>query len=495
MELMERYSFFTFWERLPGAVHATWSEAEARFGDSLMPLAEVIAACHDRISPVEARRVMNLRRWIFLPATLLPGRGGQAEIRYLPLDLFKLLGEFNGSSAGNTDVESLLQGGCELVERHVCCLADRSGMELPTIRSEGPSVRDPVLSDLLDKFRANGVEVLLKDFSLGMPVPTVAALAHDPATFPERSEIVFTAGTASSPVKAAVRALTEVAQLAGDFNSDACYEASGLPKYGRIEESAWLRAGPPVDLESLPSVEDDDILNELLALAGGLRKKGHPLYALATTHPDVGVPAHYSVAPGLGFRERDANASLGLFTGRILCERGDEKEAAAALAELGKIYPGAHFLPFFQGMLALRAGQTGRAETWFTKAEDLQPDDDSRALAAFYAAHARALSEEWAAALPGFERASRLCPDMKEYKNRLGVCLFKLGLYEEAAREFADILGRLDRGSATDIQNLGLCHKFMGHDDEARHFLVTALEMDPSLDAARKHLDELNARA
>lgn len=493
MELMERYGFFTFWERLPGAAFHTWSEAEKRFGPELMPIEQVIAACHDAICPNEAKRVMDLRSWCFMPAALLTGDSGTPETRYVPLDLFKQLGEFNGSSAGNTAVESLLQGACELVERHVCCLADETRPELPIIDISPGAIADPVLAALLARFRENGIDVLLKDFSLGMPVPTVAALAFDPATFPERSELVFTAGTASSPAKAAIRALTEVAQLAGDFNSGACYEASGLPKYGRLEETDWLRRGPVASLDNLPSLESPDMREELLALARKLAARGFPLYAADTTNPDTGVPSHYCFAPGLRFRERDKNASLGLFVGRLLSETGDEAKAAAGLDVLEAVYPGAPFAPFFRGMLSLRADDPRSARRCFSQAEALHPDTETKALCAFYLAYAHTQTGEWQEALPALDRAVRQCPDMKEYRNLLGACLFRLGRHAEAAEQFQDILTRLDKGSVTDIQNLGLCHKFLGNPDAARHYLEAALDIDPSLEAARRHLDELGA--
>ena len=495
MELMERYGFFTFWERLPDAVYCTWSEAEQRFGDTLIPLAEINAACHDAIPDDAARAIMNLRQWLFVPATRIPGPGSEQDIRHVPLDLFRQLGEFNGSSAGNTDAESLLQGACELVERHVCCRADREHPELPTIASEPESVSDPVVADLLRKFKNNGIRVVLKDMSMGMPAPTVGALAWDPATFPGASEIVFTAGTASSPAKAAARALTEVAQLAGDFNSSACYEASGLSKYAVLKDTDWLQQGPVVSLESLPSIERPDILDELHALAAGLNELGFPLYAVATTNPDTRVPTHYSFAPGLHFRERDKNASLGLFTGRLISEECATDEALAAFSVLESIYPEAHFVPFFKGMLAMRANDAAMARQWFAKAEQCQPDDDSRALTAFYHAYSHTLAGEWEDALPGLDRAVRLSPDMKEFRNLRGVCLFKLGRYSEAAEEFLDILTRLDKGSVMDIQNLGLCHKFLGNTAQAERYLSAALDIDPGLEAAKKHLEELRQGA
>ncbi|MDR2489545.1 MAG: YcaO-like family protein [Desulfovibrio sp.] len=488
MELMERYGFFTFWQHLPGAVHTTWSEAEQRFGRTLMPLEEISKACHDTLPPAETRRIMDLRSWIFMPAT----RIADGSLCHVPLDLFKQLGEFNGSSAGNTDVESLLQGACELVERHTCCLADRDQPILPTIDSSPDKAGDPVLAELLHKFQQNGITLVLKDFSMDMPVPTVAALAYDTTNFPGKSEIVFTAGTASNPVKAAVRAITEVAQLAGDFINASCYEASGLPKYAALEQADWLRHGPLVPLSSLPSVESDDIFDELRALAEGLHSRQFTLYAVSTTNPDTLVPSHYSFVPGFRFRERDKNTSLGLFVGRMLCEEADSPgKAAASLQVVADIYPDAHFLPFFKGMLALRADNRLSARRLFAQAEDIQPGSDAKALAAFYHAYVCTLDEDWSGALPGLNRAAGLCPDMKEFLNLRGVCLFKLQRYEEAAADFKDILTRLDKGSAVDIQNLGLCHKFMGNLEQARHYLSAALTLDPGLEKAGEHFATL----
>ena len=209
MELMERFAFFSFWQERPHMIRATWSEAETRFGDRLLPLEAMLRSVDDQLAPEQARRVLDLTPWQFYPAThLLSGR-----TVWLPLDWFKLLSEFNGTSAGNSAEESLLQGLSELVERHVCCRADRERPQTPTI--DPADCDDPILRELLRAFEREGVRLVLKDFSLGMPLPTVAALAWDPATFPQRSEIVFTAGTAASPAKAAIRAVTEVAQLAG----------------------------------------------------------------------------------------------------------------------------------------------------------------------------------------------------------------------------------------------------------------------------------------
>ncbi|MDE7242349.1 YcaO-like family protein, partial [Desulfovibrio sp.] len=344
----------------------------------------------------------------------------------------------------------------------------------------------------MEAFAREGIRLVLKDLSLGMPLPTVGALAWDPATFPGRSEIVFTAGTASSPAKAAIRAVTEVAQLGGDFCINSCYEASGLPKFTELAQTGWLLEGPEVPLQSLPSVERDDIRDELVTAMQGLAPLS--VYAVETTHPELGVPAHYAIVPGLQFRERDRNQSLGLFVGRKLAETCDAETAERGLSALAQLCPGSHYLPFFQGILALRRDDPEDARDHFLGALPLQPDAEAAGLAAFYAGHAETRLGDFARAVPLLERAVSLCPEMKEYGNLLGVSLYKTQRYAEAAEAFAAVL-RLDKGSAMDRANLGVCHKFLGNVADARRELAAALELDPTLDFARAHLEELVAES
>lgn len=487
MELVERYSYFSFWADESNFTTATWSEAERLFGDSLMDIDRIRQSVDDDLTPEDARRLMDLVRWRFCPALEV----ATGETRVLPLDWFKTLNEFNGSSAGNTPEESVLQGACELVERHVSAIIDRTSPTLPTIRQD--TLTDPVLVDLCERFRKNGIVLLLKDFSLGMPVPTVAALAFDPATFPSASEIVYTAGTSSSPVKAAVRAVTEIAQLAGDFETGRVYEASGLRKFTDPGQFVWLTEGPEVDLDSLPRVTDDNIRVEVARLADGLLDRGYALYTVPTTRPGLDVPANYNLVPGFDFRERTAHRSLGLFIGRKLAEEAPGDEAAAGLDVLERIAPDAHYLPFYRALLALRQGDIETAARLFATAEPRQPGAEERALCAFYQAYALSQRGEWDHVAPHLDRAIGLDPEVKEYFNLRGVARFKAGDYAAAKDDFHAVLG-LDSGSAPDLANLGLCHKFLGERAQALECLSAALELDSGLDYARTHLEELRAQ-
>ncbi len=488
MELVERYSFFTRWNSPEFFTVLTYSQA-LRGDMPVMSIEHVLRSVLEDMPERKAVEILDLRPWRFHPATDI----GAGREELIPLEWFKALGEFNGSSAGNTPEESILQGACELVERHVCALAERARRPLPTIDlADIQANGDPVLRDLLTRFQRQGISVLLKDMTLGMPVPTVAALCHDPGTFPHKSEIVYTAGTATSPTKAAIRALTEIAQLAGDFCTSAVYEASGLPKYPDLEQAAWLFQGALVRLDSLPSIEGPDFRDELLRLCQGLAKNNHHLFSVDITAPSLDLPAHYNIVPGFQFRERDPNASLGLFVGRKLAEESPPDQAFAGLKTLAAHYPDAHFLPFFHGLLTLRLGDAPGAARLFEAAAPLQPDTDSQSLASFYAGYSLTQTGDWEAALPFLDQAVGLCTEHKEYFNLRGVAKFKLARYGAAASDF-DAALKLDRGSAMDLANLGLCHKFMGQGAKAAELLGAALELDPSLEFARTHLLELGA--
>ncbi|WP_319467201.1 YcaO-like family protein [uncultured Pseudodesulfovibrio sp.] len=484
MELVERFSYFSFWADEEKFTELTWSEAQEKWPGKVMDIRKIICSVNEEITEEDAVRVMDLNRWRFHPALNI----ATGEHEYVPLDWFKKLNEFNGASAGNTFEESISQGGCELVERHVCAIIDRTRPTVPTI--DPKSFDDPVLTRLVKCFEQNGVQLILKDFSMGYPVPTVAAVAWDVKTFPALSEIVFTAGTAASPVKAAIRAVTEVAQLAGDFETSRVYEASGLPKFTSLDQVKWLEEGPVVALDSLPTVEHDNILEELRALANGLSDKGTPLYSVDTRHPDLMVTANYNFVPGFDFRERTPNRSVGLFVGRILAEDAEFGDALEGLDVLEDVYPDAYFIPFFKGLLAMRMGDIDYAVEQFALAEPLQPANEERALSAFYQAYALSQLERWDEVVAPLDRAIELDKECKEFFNLRGVAHFKAGRYAEGAENFQAALD-IDSGSPHDLANLGLCHKFMGNNAEALDYLEAALNMDPSLDYAKEHYEEI----
>ncbi len=486
MELIERYSFFSFCENPKNFKRLTWNEAKEEFGeDKLIGVEEIIKSVDDNLSIKDAECILSLVKWNFCEAY----RVYDAKYFMAPIDWFKKLNEYNGASAGNTFEESILQGACELIERHVSAYIDRNELVVPTIDKR--SVKDPVLKELIFCFEKNNILLWLKDFSLNFEVPTVGALAYDPSTFPDLSEIVFTAGTATSPEKAAIRAITEVAQLAGDFCTSSRYEPSGLRKFTTFKETKWVREGETVPISTLPDISDNDIYNELMKLSYDLKQKGFNLYSIDTTHKDITIPSNYNFVPGFLFRERTRFPSIGLFVGRQLVEEEDIETAEKGLVKLEETYGKAYFIPFFWGMFYHRIGDSEKAFRYFEDSIPLQPAAEEKSMVLFYMAHILYQREDYAGAINLLNEAIELAEDNSVYFNLRGICNFRLERYNDAKGDFLKALD-LDAGSAIDLANLGMCYKRLGDNFLAKHYLKEALKLDPSIEFARENLKDLN---
>jgi ribosomal protein S12 methylthiotransferase accessory factor len=229
----------------------------------------------------------------------------------VPFDWFFAINEFNGPSAGNCVEEAISQGICEIIERHTSSVISHNQLKVPAIRAD--SATDPLVIEMIGKYRRVGVKLFISDFSLDTGIPSVGVMAYDPATFPELSEIVWTAGTTPDPQKALSRALTEVAQLAGDFDTASNYVASGLPKFTDLADAEYVtNPGKEIDISALPDLSDNNIRIEVENCLGALSKNDMEVILIDTMHPDLEIPAFYTIIPGAHFRERALGTSVPL---------------------------------------------------------------------------------------------------------------------------------------------------------------------------------------
>jgi ribosomal protein S12 methylthiotransferase accessory factor len=233
MELMERFSFFAFIHQAPFPVRPYRDMG----GQAISPLLLGRAVYDDSTDPALVQAFLQDCPLRWAPAFNLT----QGRPQWVPIDWFYLINEYNGPAAGNTLEEAILQSLCEVVERHVGSIISHDRLATPVIDPE--SLQDQAAVELVRKFQAQGIRLFLRDFSLDTGIPSVGVLAYDPGTYPESSEIVFTAGTTSDPEKSLCRALTEIAQLAGDFENRTSYRPT-LPKYASLDEAHYLMDGP-----------------------------------------------------------------------------------------------------------------------------------------------------------------------------------------------------------------------------------------------------------
>lgn len=486
MELAERFSFFSYKNNKANFLSGDY-KTMIRTGYPVLDLKYLLDSVHDSHSSAELLEQLLddiPMEWAW-GTNITTGNDV-----LIPFSWFFAINEFNGPSAGNTYEEAALQGICEIVERHVCSLVNNQKTSTPKI--DPNSVRDSVACELIEKFRKNNIELYLNDFSLNTGICTVAALAVDRATFPGKSEIVYTAGTTPDPEKALIRAITEVAQLAGDFNTDSNYVASGLPKPLSMEEVEYLTDSLELTtIQQMADLSDDNILVEVKNCVAALKKIGMEVLMIDVTREDLGIPALYTIVPGAHFRERSMIKDVGLFSAKLLIERvADTELLEQKLLQMESLLPEAYYLEFYRGRNYSDMGFPESALNHFERALAMQPEKED--LPYIYSYMGSCLKElgRYEEAVETLNRGLHEDEERPDLHNTLGVCFFKTQQYEKAIDHFKRAVD-LNPASGIDYANLGVNYHKIGNEESAIEFLTLALTIDPSLDFARQLLAKL----
>jgi ribosomal protein S12 methylthiotransferase accessory factor len=483
MELVERFSFFAFMQER-AFLYAT----PGSLVEEAVPFKTLVKSLFDTSDTVPVAAELY-RDWPlhFTAATNLT----YGHRVLLPIHWFYLINEYNGPAAGNTLEEAILQGLCEVVERHVGSVISHGRLFTPVI--DPASVQDPAARELLDKFQAQGIILHLRDFSLDTGIPTVGVLAYDPSTFPEASELIFTAGTTPHPEKSLIRALTEVAQLAGDFNKRTSYRPT-LPKYATLTEASYLMtAGPPRPIQSLPNLSHDNIKTEIERCTGALARLGLEVFVVDATHPEIGIPVVYVIIPGAHFLERTRQTNVVFHLAKLASQFAAPEDALEALERLNERLPGRFDVLFFLGLALDNLGRTHEAVAAFEAS--LQAKPPAQELASVYVHLGSCLKDlgDYAGAIAALQQAQNANDQLKEVYHLLGFCYFKRKEHQRAVECFEKAI-ELDPGSGIDYANLGINLRELGYRPEAAHLLRIALDLDPSLEFARLALEDLEGR-
>ena len=483
MELAERFSFFSFMNEPKNFILDTYRN----LGQEALAFEAIAFSVHDESDDLDL--VKEIFSDIPLRWTWAHHLAHHKQA-LIPFDWFYAINEFNGPSAGNCVEEALLQGICEVVERHVSSIISRNRLQTPAITIN--SVTDPLTRDMIAKYQRAGVQLYISDFSLSLGIPSVGVLAYDPDTFPEKSEIVWTAGTASDPQKSLSRALTETAQLAGDFNTGSNYVASGLPKFSNLADASFITEAPDeVDLTSLPDISHDNIRVEVENCLAALSREGLDVYVVDTTHPVLQIPAFYTIIPGAHFRERAAASSMGLFVAKLMTEKYDPPMALEELKKFHERMPGKYYVKFYLGSMHLALDQPAAALKFFEEALDLEPKEED--VASIYSYIGLCLKElnQYREAIASLEKGESYDNQRTDVYNLMGYCYFKLKEHGKAIECFRKVL-RLDPSSAIDYANIASNYRDMGDKERAIHYYRLALELDATIDFAKENLQRLH---
>ena len=485
MELAERFSFFSFVQKEDNFFYSTPKE----LGEKALSYEQVIKSVHDnkedalKVKPVFDELPLKWTRGYDL---------AKKEEVLIPFNWFYMINEFNGPSAGNCTEEALSQGICELIERHTSSIVSHENLNVPGINLD--SFTDPLVIEMLAKYKKEGLKVYASDFSLDTGIPTIAVLAWDPATFPDLSEIVWTAGTAPDPEKAMSRALTETAQLAGDFNSGTNYVASGLPKFTNIEDAKFItHPDKMINISALPNLSSNNIKTEVENLINALDKREYQIIVINTQHEALEIPAFYAIIPGAHFRERAVAASVGMFSARLITESFDPVTALSKLDDLENALPGKYYTSFYKGLMLNAIYDHTTALTQFETA--LKRDPVKLNMPDIYSHMGACLKD-----LEQYERAIEICkqgleideqrPDMF---NTMGFCHFMQKNHKIAITCFENAL-EVDPSLAINYANIGSNYRELGEIKLAIKYYEMALEIDPSITFAKDNIKKLKKK-
>jgi len=487
MELAERYSLFSF--------HTSGKSTLSTELPSTLPIISTeellqslnwSGASQGMVADME-HVLSSIRSWleIFPMRWVKAFRPDKDAFFYVPWSWFWQINEYNGSAAGNCREEAAIQAICEVVERHVCAIISRERLITPLI--DPKSVKDPVARTLLDKFSSKGIKVILKDFSLNTGIPTIGAIAWDPSTYPHRSEIVYTAGTAPHPDRALIRCLTEVAQLAGDFDTDGQYVESGLPKFATHNEADYvLRYNRVCCMDELPNISSDNFKIEIENACRSLRRIGIPVYLVDISHPGLGIPAVYAILPGNHFRERAFEIDPAFHMARLTVSL-EPQQALECLLHLKQQYPDRYFIHFYIGYANERMYRPEEALKHYQNALALNPDPNELASIHCHIGNVLKDMQRFDAAIAALHQAQAFNAGLKEIYNLLGYCHYKRGEHAQAVEAFEQAI-ELDPTSATDYANIGINLAAMGMKAPAVRWLEMALELEPELNWAKERL-------
>ena len=482
MELAERFSFFSFTKNPDNFFTDLYPNVQ----DKAIPFEMIAQSVHDESDDLPAARKI----FETLPLKWTWGYNLTQEQEVLiPFDWFFAINEFNGPSAGNCAEEALIQGICEIVERHTSSLISQNKLPVAAIRPE--SVSDPLVVEMFQKYKNAGINLYLSDFSLDTGIPTVGAMAYDPSTFPALSEIVWTAGTTPDPQKALSRALTVVAQLAGDFNTDSNYVASGLPKYTSLAEADYImNPGREVNIDDLPDLSSDNLKTEILNCLAALKAVNMQVLVINTAHGQLEIPAFYTIIPGANFRERSLGTSVGMFSAKHIFENLPAGDAIRQLTAMDKQLPQKYYINFYLGACHLSIDDPESASAYFRRSLTLDPTEQD--IPSIYSYLGVALKDmgEYRQALDILKQGAKLDQERTDIFNLMGFCHFKLQEHEAAIENFNKVI-TLDPSSAIDYANIGANYRQMGEKEKAIRYYQMALTLDDSIAFAKKGLKEL----
>ena len=214
-----------------------------------------------------------------------------------PLRWFYEFQSTNGFAAGNSIEEAILQGLCEVIERHAISTITQGKLTTPTINID--SINDRIAKAMILKLNKAGIKLYIKDFSLGFGIPTVGVLAYDTKTSIKHIKIRAAAGTSLNRNTALIRALMEVVQNRIGTLLNRKRKNWTFPNYKSITECEYiLNNDEIIKFSNLPTYSNKNFKKEIEVAVEKLKNNGFKVIVTNVTHNILKISAVIVTVPG-----------------------------------------------------------------------------------------------------------------------------------------------------------------------------------------------------
>ncbi|MBN1913626.1 MAG: YcaO-like family protein [Candidatus Omnitrophica bacterium] len=341
MEFIERYSCSKY---LQNNVSLESSFAKVQLRNNLFCLKDILKYPH--LSDPESVKELETAKISWYQGYTLEG-----EKAYLPMNLIRyLLESTNGMAAGNSLEEALLHGICEVLERHFLALIESEQIKTPFI--DKTTINLPAAEDLIKKVDALGQKVYIKDFSLGLGMPIIAAIRKI-----DEDYCVITAGAATDRYEALMRALTENSQVEG--NRDVVRKTPSVKFHFRHDKT--------ISMEDIPNISDPNMFLEIKRIKELLDKQPMRVFFIIATDKTLNIPCVYVYIPQCRLfhkRTRYRNLWAGLILESLITKNygGAAKYISIACK---KDRPNQAIYWFYQGIYLRRQSRFDEAISYF----------------------------------------------------------------------------------------------------------------------------------
>lgn len=213
-------------------------------------------------------------------------------------------GNTNGLASGNIIEEAVLHGIFEVIERDAWSifeLTHKNGKEIDI-----NTIENPIVLDLLNKFKSESINIKLIDITNDIGVPTVTASSDD-NILKDPALLCLGVGTHLDPNIAIIRALTEVAQSRAtqihgtreDTTRANFMRKAGYERMKRINRQYFEEEEDKKSIDDMNHLGTTSIKKDIEQCKKHLQNAGfNKILYTDLTREEIGVSASRAIIPG-----------------------------------------------------------------------------------------------------------------------------------------------------------------------------------------------------